>query len=118
MDVGQVFVVVLLCVIVINHYVTRTRWIGVPAAFWGMQALNVVFAAVVLSSPLPGLERVPAIKLVIGMLFFLRLVHNWRMRLLWVQRAQNAEIEAEEAQQLALRQAEARQIAPPDETRP
>lgn len=107
MDLGTVLFLALLVVLGVNQFVTRTRWVGVAPVFWGMQALNALFVIAVLASPLPGLERFPAMKLVIGMMFMLRLIHNWRMRLLWVQRQENAEIEAEEAEAERLRAQEA-----------
>ncbi len=112
MDLGTVLVLVLLVILGVNQYVTRTRWIGVAGVFWGMQALNALFVVAVVVSPLPGLDRIPAVKVVIGMMFGLRLIHNWRMRLMWAQRQENAEIEAEAEEQERLRALEATALRP------
>jgi len=90
MDLGQTVIAALIALVAGNHVFNRTQWVTVAPAYWGLQLTNVLFALATPLLPVAAFERVPSIRLVIGMMFFLRIVHNWRVRANALQAAEHA----------------------------
>lgn len=51
-----------------------------PVLFWALEALNLAFGGYVLAFGLPGYRHVPAVGVVLGLMFLLHAAQNLRIR--------------------------------------
>jgi hypothetical protein len=93
--------IVLIGLLLANQLLLRSALIGNPWVFWGVQGLNGVLAVIVLLVPIPGFEHVPAMRVVIAMLFLLRIAYGWRMRAMFFQRRDFLALEEEDRRKMA-----------------
>lgn len=99
MDLGTRTLLLIVAILGINQAAMRIeRFQGDDRVYWTVQAVDLVLATGIIVFGLPGFEHLPAVSIVVGLVFVMHVAQNYNMRALRQRDERNAEREEIEAE--------------------